>query len=222
MADFVLLLAQALAPLGNAEVAAGQRAYMRDQFPFLGVPMLRRRATFKQLIKQTGMPPDVPAVAMSLWQRPEREFQYCAVDLLLANGKKNEQESNLAVYETLICQKSWWDTVDALAPVVGQYLAKYPEQREPLTQKWLQSGHLWLMRTAILFQLGYKKQTDEALLFRIVLQAAPNQDFFIRKGIGWALREYAKTNPQAVRNFVSQHTGELSPLSQREALKRLG
>ncbi len=187
----------------------------------MGVKMPARRRAVHQVIAKAGMPPDAMATAQQLWEMPEREYQYCALDLLVAHSKKKEQWDNLAIYEGLIQRKSWWDTVDGLAPIVGNHLAKYPEKREAQVQDWLGSGQLWLIRTAIIFQLGYKKQTDAPLLFRTILQAAPHPDFFVRKAIGWALRQYARIDPAAVGSFVVQHGSQLSSLSKREALRRM-
>jgi 3-methyladenine DNA glycosylase AlkD len=222
MTGFVDLLTEALLAHASPEVALGQQKYMRDQFLFVGVKTPARREALRQVIGQEGMPEQPLAVAQLLWDKTEREFQYCAIDLLLRNSKRNEQTENLVFYERLVTTKSWWDTVDALAQVVGQHLAKFPEKRAEASKAWLESGNVWLIRTAVIFQLSYKKLTDEDLLFRNIRQAAHHPDFFVRKGIGWALREYAKVRPEATRAFVAAHRGVLSPLSQREALRRIG
>jgi 3-methyladenine DNA glycosylase AlkD len=112
--------------------------------------------------------------------------------------------------------KSWWDTVDVLASrVVG------PVAERPIIESWLTSGDLWLERTAILHQLGYGERTDADFLFRSCLTHAASTEFFLRKAIGWALRQYARVDPAAVRGFVAAHADELSGLSRREALKHL-
>jgi 3-methyladenine DNA glycosylase AlkD len=120
----------------------------------------------------------------------------------------------------LITTKSWWDTVDAIANHnVGQLLRQYPDSRDRTLTPWRQSENIWLRRTAILFQLSYKTATDADLLFAIATENRESSEFFIQKAIGWALREYSKTAPDAVQTFVA--TAELAPLSQREALKWL-
>ena len=122
----------------------------------------------------------------------------------------------LDLCEVLITTKSWWDTVDILASrVVG------PHADRPRIEQWLESGDLWLERTAILHQLGYEERTDAEFLFRACLAHAGSTEFFHRKAIGWALRQYARVDPDAVGTFVTDHAGELSGLSKREALKHL-
>ena len=127
---------------------------------------------------------------------------------------------DLVLYEYMIRKKSWWDTVDFIATkLVGELFKKYPQQRKIKTGKWLESGNIWLQRTAILFQLKYKKDTDIKHLFETINRTKDIHIFFIEKAIGWALREYSKTDAEAVLNFVENT--KLAPLSHREALKWL-
>jgi len=120
--------------------------------------------------------------------------------------------------EQLIVQKSWWDTVDGLASwIIGTYFQLYPQTVVGVTEKWMNSGNMWLQRTSLIFQLKYKKNTDTQLLSNYILRLADRKEFFIRKAIGWVLREYSKTNKQWVKNFIQ--TNKLSALSYREASK---
>lgn len=154
-----------------------------------------------------------------LWAQPEREFQNVAMTFLDSRGKRVDK-SRIHILESLIQEKSWWDTVDFLAGnAVGTYLSYYPEQVIHYPDRWIHSDNLWLRRSALLFQLGYKHRTDEGRLFRYIHECAHEQEFFIAKAIGWALRQYARVNPDAVIKFVANEP--LQPLSKREALKRL-
>jgi 3-methyladenine DNA glycosylase AlkD len=202
--------------------AAPMRAYMRDQFPFLGIPTTRRRPLSREVLEGLPRPAedDLRAVALACWELPEREYQYFACDWL----RRHAAVCSPAFLDTariLITTKSWWDTVDALAAhLVGPIVARHPATVTTM-DAWLADENMWLARTAILHQLGYAEQTDADRLFRYCLARAGHPDFFIRKAIGWALRQYAKTDPVSVRSFVTAHASQLSPLSKREALKNL-
>ncbi|MEZ4888313.1 MAG: DNA alkylation repair protein [Chitinophagales bacterium] len=119
--------------------------------------------------------------------------------------------------EFMIVHKSWWDSVDTTAKWVGVFFKKYPTMTKPVTKRWITSDNMWLQRMAIIFQLAYKKDTDVDLLFEYVLRKSDSKEFFIQKAIGWALRQYAKTDANAVWRFVD--VTDLAPLSRREALK---
>ncbi|MFC5647811.1 DNA alkylation repair protein [Paenibacillus solisilvae] len=206
----------------NAEIAGPMIAYMRNQFPFLGIKMPQRSALTKQFMKENGAPSgeELEQAVRELWALPEREFQYTAL-MMLEKRVKEITPAQTELLEHIITTGSWWDTVDVIAGhLVGALFSRYPELIPVYTQKWIHSDNLWLRRTAILFQLQYKGRTDKELLFSFIRLCAGEEDFFIRKAIGWALREYSKTNPDAVRQFVAGI--ELSPLSKREALKRMG
>jgi 3-methyladenine DNA glycosylase AlkD len=195
--------------------------YMKNKFIFFGIKSPLRKDLLKEFLKKYGLPlvPNVPEIIRFLWQQPQREYQYVAIDLLVKFAKKQEQDW-LLLFEELVVTKSWWDTVDLLAShCVGDYFKKYPAQKLAMMEKWLLSENVWLQRTCLLFQLNYKKQTDEQLLFDCILRLAESKEFFIQKAIGWALRQYAKTNPQAVLSFTE--SVKLKPLSLREALKHL-
>lgn len=211
-----------LRPHADAEQAGPMKAYMKDNFPFLGIKTPRRAELMKQFLTEHGLPglDELPAVVRELWALPEREYAYSAMQLLDKLRKRLTAE-HLPLLEELIVTKSWWDTVDYLAAhPVGDILAKHPELIPAVTEALIESDDIWLQRTAILFQLHYKQRTDARLLFDMILRCSESKEFFIRKAIGWALREYAKTDPAAVRRFVGETP--LSPLSVREALKHIG
>lgn len=207
----------------NADPAKAEpmQKYMRDKFPFLGIKSPERKALVKEFLQEHGLPPlrDVEAISRELWALPQREYQYAVMDILQRLQKKLTAES-VTLLEYLIVTKSWWDTVDALAShEVGTLFANFPATKEATLAKWCTSDNLWLRRTTLLFQLGYKDNTDADLLFALIRENLDSKEFFIQKAIGWALREYSKTDATAVTHFVQ--TTNLAPLSQREALKWL-
>src|SRR5215510_14279613 len=176
--------------------AAPMQAYMRDQFPFLGVPAPQQTVLARAVLAGLGRPDeeDLRIVATACWDLAEREFQYFACGYLRRHQAVCSS-AFLAVMRQLLLRKSWWDTVDTLAAhVVGPLVLRDPGLVSTM-DFWLAGDDLWLTRTAILHQLAYKGRTDANRLFRYCASRAGNPDFFIRKAIGWALREYAKTAP---------------------------
>lgn len=214
---FVAAVSEAFVSLANPERAVAMRAYMRDQFDFLGIPTPVRRSATRDLIRRYTV--NLPAAVDALWQREHREFQYVGCDLLRAHQRKLTAR-DLPHFERWMTSRSWWDTVDGLVPSVGSIVRADPSQISHM-KRWLEHESLWLRRAAILHQLGWKSETDPVRLFEFCLRRAGDSDFFIRKAIGWALRDYARHAPDAVAAFVARHAGELSPLSVREAAKHL-
>lgn len=202
----------------NAEPMA---KYMKNLFPYLGIKTPKRKELFKDFIKKYGLPKisDLKHITLDLWDMPEREFQYIAIGLLKKFTKKWDEDF-IDLFEKLIITKSWWDSVDGLASwMVGEHFKRFPHLRDKYIDRWMKSGNMWLQRTCLLFQLSYKEKTDEMLMKNIILSLNGSKEFFINKAIGWILREYSKTDAQAVINFVEHN--ELSNLSKREALKWL-
>ena len=200
--------------------AIQMKKYMKDQFNFYGIGTPARRAIMSAHISEYGLPDwgVIEEITRHLWKQDERECQFTVIDLL-NRMKKKLGPDDLPLMEYLITTKSWWDTVDGLAGwLVGHILKKHPEQINPLTTRWMDSGNIWLQRSCLLFQLKYKKDTDLELMFRFIERLSDHKSFWIRKAIGWVLREYSKTDPQTVRQYVSTHP-ELSGLSKREAMK---
>ncbi len=205
----------------NPEVAAGAEKYMRNQYSFFGIPSPVRTTIFKDFIKSYGFPDLAPLddIILNAWQLPHREMQYDAMNVLEKSIKKVPYQT-ISLLEKLIVQKSWWDTIDFIAPnLVGPLFKRYPEIRDETISHWMDSGNFWLQRSCLLFQLKYKQATDEKLLFELCTRLSGEKEFFIRKAIGWALRQYARTAPQQVRDFVERTN--LQPLSRKEALKHL-
>lgn len=206
----------------NMENAKPMAAYMKNKFEFLGVKAQNRKEFLKLAIQtnKDEVKTDFRAIAKALYEMPAREYQYCAVDLLVKHWPKHFVRQDIDLIEYFIITKSWWDSVDPLAKyILGGYLKQFPEETDNLIGRFAKSENMWLNRSAIIFQLGYKKETDAALLFSLCENFKESKEFFIQKAIGWALREYAKTNVEAVREFVS--TANLKPLSVREALKNI-
>jgi 3-methyladenine DNA glycosylase AlkD len=214
-------LVDTYAQAADSSAAPAMRAYMRDAFPYLGIRMGPRRELSRRVLAGLPRPneADLRAVALACWELPEREYQYFALDWLVRHARILGP-GFLATAEALITARSWWDTVDGLAAnVVGTIVAAHPAAVSTM-DKWATDEDMWLARSAILHQLRYKGGTDVERLFRYCTAQAGHRDFFIRKAIGWALREYAKTDPAVVRAYVTR-TPELSGLSVREALKNL-
>jgi 3-methyladenine DNA glycosylase AlkD len=150
------------------------------------------------------------------YDQPYREVMYAGIEMM-QRMLKYQSKSFIRVLEKCITTHSWWDTVDWLSKLVGYHFEKYPELQQEYSYKWIGSDNMWLQRAAIIHQLAYKTKTDEKLLFDLIDRKSGVNEFFIRKACGWALREYSKTNPKAVKQFVKTHN--LSPLTQKEALR---
>jgi 3-methyladenine DNA glycosylase AlkD len=204
----------------NKERAIAAKAYMRNQFEYFGMEAKCWRQIVKAHIKTNPAPPynKLPAIVKELWQLPQREYQYAAVEIIAAQ-KKAWQPEIIKLVEYCIVHKSWWDTVDHIASELsGIYFKLFPGQVEAVTGRWNKSSNIWLQRSSIMFQKFYKKETDTSLLADYILNLAESKEFFVQKAIGWALREYGKTDPDWVKQFVADN--KLPGLSSREALKR--
>ena len=216
----------------NPEKIAGMENYMRNQFKFLGLQAASRRKlasgylkalTSQSKMKATQILPKQTVIdwtaLKSLWEAPEREFQLIGIDYL----KNMESYLVLEDFEPLkqlVLTKSWWDTVDFLSKNIGRLVLKEPELIQVMLD-WSRDENLWLRRVSILHQLNHKEHTNTDLLEEIIINNVSDHEFFIRKAIGWALREYAKTNEQWVMQLVARYSEQLSTLSKREALKNI-
>jgi 3-methyladenine DNA glycosylase AlkD len=204
----------------NAVNAEGMKAYMLNQFDFFGLKAPVWRKLSKDYFKKS-LPPfeEVEVIIQDCLQHPKREMQYAAIELLACYQKQWRKET-IKIIEYILTHKSWWETVDhAATALTGPYFIKFPDQRLKITTKWNKSNNIWLQRSSIMFQKMYKKETDADLLGKHILELKNSKEFFIQKAIGWALREYSKTDAKWVQSFVKKHS--LSPLSEREALKRI-
>jgi 3-methyladenine DNA glycosylase AlkD len=214
---FVNDIVDTLSPLANAERAAPMAAYMKHHFEYLGIVTPQRRDACRLLIRTYDG--NLLAAVSALWKLDEREYQYVACDLLRQHARKL-QADNLPKLEKLVTSKSWWDSVDGLVPSIGALVLREP-QLSARMDELIDADNFWLQRVAILHQLAWKNETDQERLFRYCLHCADDNEFFIRKAIGWALRQHARVAPDAVRTFIKKHQCKLSPLSIREAGKHL-
>jgi 3-methyladenine DNA glycosylase AlkD len=219
MTDYLLPLQTAFEANANPANAAPMKKYMREKFEFLGIKTPLRRSVIKEFFADHGLPPldELNALVQRLWEMPFREYQYTALGFL---GKRQRYltPDTVSLLEMLITMKSWWDTVDGLAAhQVGGLFASFPEIRDTHIGRWRQQENIWLRRTTLIFQLRYKEKTDKDLLFSLIEENLTDKEFFIQKAIGWSLREYSKSSPVAVQQFVA--ATDLSPLAHREALK---
>lgn len=224
LADTVLeRLTAAYAAAADPGRAATAQAYMKDVAPFLGIPAPQRRALSRTVLLGTPRPDetDCAAVALRCWRLPEREYHYFAVDYLRRHVGRCSS-GLLPVARHLVTTVSWWDTVDLLAAHVVGALVAADRRLAADMDAWIADDDLWVARTALLHQLRYSERTDTERLFAYCLRQSAHTDFFVRKAIGWSLREYAKTDPDAVRDFVARERGRFAPLTVREALKNIG
>ncbi|MBV6401969.1 MAG: hypothetical protein CNIPEHKO_02273 [Anaerolineales bacterium] len=204
----------------NPFQAAPMKKYMREQFEYLGIKSPQVKEALREHVKLHGLPTleEMDEIARDLWNLPQREFQYVAMSLMERLEKKLPK-SSIKTLEYMIMHKSWWDTVDNIAHIVGAHFRRFPDVKEKYLAKWRKSKNIWLRRTAILCQLDYKKETDFDLLCKIIRENLGSDEFFINKAIGWALRQYAYIDAKAVKKFVKET--DLHPLSRREAMKHL-
>lgn len=220
--SFFTHLKQAMDVHANMEYSEKMAAYMRNQFAFMGVKAPQRKVVVIACIQELGLPAieEWPTFINLCFELGEaRELAYAAGDILIPKKKKLSPDW-LSLLEELIISSAWWDTVDWLAPhLAAAVFTKIPEQIEPITRRWIQSEDIWLQRSAIIFQLHAKKNTNEQLMYEHILYRADSKEFFVQKGAGWALRQYSKTNPESVQQFISQHQDKLAPLTIREGMK---
>jgi len=219
---FLTDLTQVFRENASADNAGPMEAYMKHHFQFYGIKAPLRKQITKQIWSQhkTEVKNNAREIGLTLLQQQQREFHYAAMEILEKELRGKFIKEDINLIEKTLTTDSWWDTVDFLAKyLLGNYLSQFPEETETVVTRFSDSENMWLNRSAILFQLGYKSKTDVALLFALCEKHSGSGEFFIQKAIGWALREYAKTDPKAVIKFVSETT--LKPLSKREALKNL-
>ena len=192
-------------------------AYMKNKFPFLGIPKPERARLSKDFLKQYKKDMHIDwSFVFKCYNMPEREFHYLALDYLLSLKDKLISR-DIENIEKLVVTNSWWDSVDCLDAIVGNMCLRYPELKKSVILKWIYSDNIWLKRVAIDFQLKYKENTDIDILSKAILVNCNTDEFFVNKAIGWSLREYSKTNKEWVRSFLQNN--KLSKLSVKEASK---
>lgn len=207
----------------NPEKAEGMQAYMKTEMPFYGVQKPGRSPIVKHLVEK--FPPrdrdEYEHLVLALWALPHREEKYIAQGVAVAHSEYIVPES-LPLYRQLLVEGAWWDFVDEVAThLIRPLVIGYPQDTWPVVDEWIDHEDMWLRRAAIICQVGAKEATDAERLFRFCSKRAHEREFFIRKAIGWALREYAKTDSEAVAGFVIDERDQLSGLSFREATKHI-
>lgn len=228
---YVSAVRDALATVGDPERALQQQAYMKSALPFVGLGAPALRALLRPLLSAHTYDDRTAweAAARELWDgASHREEWYAALALLRHRPYRAWLDPGLLpLLEHLVVTGAWWDVVDEIAShLVGEVLARHRAVVTPVMVQWAGADDLWMRRVAILCQLGDHEATDTALLGRVIATnlegSRHGSQFFVRKAVGWALRDYARTDPTWVRAFVAHHAERLSPLSRREALKHLG
>lgn len=220
--DFISQLEAAFNQNKNEDNAFQMKKYMKDLFSFYGIKTTERRAIFHELLKSNKqeISEDYRKIALTLIKKEYRELHYCGIEILIKNLKKNYRKDDIKLVETFLITNSWWDSVDTISKyLLGQYLIEFPNETEKVIERFSNSENKWLNRSAIIFQLGYKKNTNYELLFSECVKHSQSKEFFIQKAIGWALREYGSVNPGLVINFVNNT--DLKPLSRKEAIRKL-
>lgn len=201
--------------------AVQMERYMKNKFTMYGMPMAERRSISNAFFKENNPPKDnsiIPFIELC-WEQEKREFHYVGMEYA-EKCKLFLDPDNFSLFEFLITNHSWWDTVDFIAShLVGKLILNNPDKFEELNSYMVSHENLWMRRTSLIYQLFYKEKTREDFLFQNCLSLINEEDFFIRKAIGWSLRQHSKLNPKSVSAFVSTHP--FSPLSNREALKHI-
>jgi len=199
--------------------AAGQQAYMKSAMPFYGVPVPEARRVARAAAKGEADPDVLLESALRLWNdATHREERYAALALLGLRPLRADPRL-IPLIEHMVRTGQWWDFTDELAHRVAEAHDARPAETSALVRRWSVDDDFWMRRIAILSQLDRRERLDRDLLAAVIEPNAADREFFIRKAIGWALREYARVDPEWVRRFVAEH--ELSPLSVREALKHV-
>ncbi len=211
-----------LSLLGDEVIAVKQSQYMRNRFPFIGLMKDQQTKYWKEYQEEFGKIELDQAVdfAKECIKYPEREMWYIATSSLIKHKKKLKAQ-DLEFINEYIVKSDWWDVVDIVSSnVLGTMCKNFPELRNEVNS-WIENDNFWPRRAAIIYQLTYRNETNEEILYQHVLKTCHEKEFFIRKAIGWALREYSKHNKSSVKNFIEQNSNKLSKLSITEGSKYL-
>jgi 3-methyladenine DNA glycosylase AlkD len=224
--EFMAAMRSSLAARADPVKAPGMQAYMKSEMPYLGIYSAAQREVHREVIAAYTLASfeEWRDTIIALWDEAGyREERYAALGLLADRRYRGFRTLDaVALYAQLIVSGAWWDLVDGLAThEVGDLLKRYPEPMRQTLLEWSGGHDPWLRRTSIICQVGFKAATDQELLYACIEPSLAERGFFLRKAIGWALREYAKAAPEAVRRYVADNESRLSGLSRREALKHL-
>jgi 3-methyladenine DNA glycosylase AlkD len=217
-------LRRAMAAAADPKRAIGMQAYMKSTMPYYGLTLPVVRTISREVFGDMEMEcNEWRETLLELWRGARRrEERYAAMFLLTMKRHRNcLTPALMPMLEQMVVTGAWWDHVDELAMVIGDLLQQHPKQLRPLIRKWSTDPNLWKRRVSIICQLKFKRETDLDLLYSNIEPNLADRDFFIRKAIGWALRQYAWTDPQEVARYVRAHDSNLSGLSRREALKNI-
>ena len=217
---------EGLSAIAEPARARAMQTYMKSAMPYLGVPTPARRALCKELFAglDFAASADWQAEVLAIWRGAEfREERYCALTLCdIRAARPFQRVDALPMYEEMIVSGAWWDYIDSIAPQAFlAILRAQPEAMKAAMLEWAVCDDIWKRRSAILCQLNAKGETDLPFLYACIAPSLGSKEFFLRKAIGWALRQYARTDPLEVGRYVTKHGNELSPLSKREALKHI-
>lgn len=202
----------------NELLAESMSKYMQDKFRFLGIRGATRTEIYKKYFPDARKTKIIDwDFVESCWNKEEREFQYVVVYYLKAMQKFLKRE-DISKLKYLIVTKSWWDTVDLLAKVIGSLVIRI-EGYDQIMLEWSKDSNIWLRRVAILYQLSLKDKVDEIILDKILVNNLGDNEFFINKAVGWALRDYSKYNPEWAREFIKKNKDNMANLIIREASK---
>lgn len=215
------LIISAMQKQENFVYAEKMSAYMRHKFDFYGLMATERKSIQREiflLLKKEIQNADRWYLVRELWEKPQRECMYFAIDWINTFPKKTYAITDIRELKFLLLNQSWWDSVDSIASnILGKYNLQFPENQIYWLNEWRESENIWLRRSCIIFQLKYKNNTDWELLKEIIIENKHDNEFFIQKAIGWSLRQYAKFQPEFVKEFVENQN--IVGLARREALK---
>jgi 3-methyladenine DNA glycosylase AlkD len=219
--EFILNLTEEFNKFQSSINAFAMSKYMKDRFLFYGIKAEDRKRIqkvwFSQLPKVLSFEQRWE-ILVELWEKDQREYQYVAIDWLNSWKKEWIHPEDIKQLRWLIENKTWWDSVDAIASnYLGKFAKKFPETANEFVEDWRNESNFWINRSCLIFQLKYKKEVDFELLKSLIVQFQPNKEFFIQKAIGWSLRQYSKFSPDEVRDFVTEI--KLTGLAYREATK---
>jgi 3-methyladenine DNA glycosylase AlkD len=226
MRPLVRAARKALRDVADPAKAPIMQAYMKSEMPYLGIQATPLRKVARAVFSAHKIEsfPEWRDTVLELWRGARyREERYIAIELAGYPAHRQFRTLDaLPMYEEMITTGAWWDYVDSIASHrLGELLRLHPAKMGRVLRKWAKSDDMWKRRSAILAQLGFKADTDLALLYDCIRPSIREKEFFLRKAIGWALRQFAKTDPKEVSRYVAEHEAHLSPLSRREALKNV-
>lgn len=217
--ELVELIEKAFEQKGKPDVAEQQSRYMKYHFPYYGLKAPQWKEILKHLFSEYGTytGDDLFIFVRGCFVCEYREMHYAGLQMLEKRTRKLPVEG-IHFLEECALSNSWWDTVDWVNKLVGIHFKRFPELQQPTATEWIASENIWLQRLAIIHQLTYRAQTDWELLQNMIARRVNSSEFFVQKAIGWALRQYSKTEPSLVLDYIERHP-ELPALSQREGLK---